>query len=291
VWLGVEDMTGALVSKGQSADRTLEAFRLLRESGIFPVPMLMHHDDQPLVSWRSGAGLLNQLGRLRKAGAVYTQVMMLTPSPGSKVYDDTYTSGLAYQSVNGVPVEPHFVDGNHVVASRHPRPWVKQINVLGAYVYFFNPLRLLWALAFPKTKIPLADADTEPARGTGVSPTGGTGVSPVDAPEHGQDTRATQAANPPSLRRRLMRRLSRKARAHLADAAVQAFGIWGLAYTIRATLGWTWHLMRGRIERHTEAPTSRIPMRSVDGGPASHALPGTPTPISTTLRPGRKKAA
>ena len=37
LWLGVEDMTGALVKKGQSADKTLEAFRLLRENGIFPV--------------------------------------------------------------------------------------------------------------------------------------------------------------------------------------------------------------------------------------------------------------
>jgi radical SAM superfamily enzyme YgiQ (UPF0313 family) len=44
LWLGVEDMSGALVKKGQSEDRTLEAFRLLRQNGIFPVPMLMHHD-------------------------------------------------------------------------------------------------------------------------------------------------------------------------------------------------------------------------------------------------------
>ena len=68
LWLGVEDMSGALVRKGQHADRTEEAFRLLREHGIFPVPMLMHHDGQPLVSFRSRAGLINQLGRLRRAG-------------------------------------------------------------------------------------------------------------------------------------------------------------------------------------------------------------------------------
>ena len=67
--------------------------------------------------------------------------------------------------------------------------------------------------------------------------------------------------------------------------------MWGLTYTLRATLGWTWHLMRGRIERHTKAPISPIPMRSVDGGPADHALPGTPTPVSRPLPIDRKKAA
>jgi len=264
LWLGVEDMTGALVKKGQSADKTVEAFRLLRENGIFPVPMLMHHDSQPLWTPSGNAGLLNQVRLLRKAGAVYMQVTMLTPSPGSKSYDDAYTSGLAYESVNGVAVEPRIVDGNHVVASRHPRPWVKQLNLLAAYLYFFNPLRFLAALVRPKTTIPLADAETTPR-----------------AP--GQ-----------THRRRFLRRVSRKARAHLADAFVQMFGMWGLVYTSRGPLGWCWHLMRGKIRRHSGAPTSRIPMRSPDGGPASHALPGAP--ISIAPAPGdplahRKKAA
>lgn len=264
LWLGVEDMTGALVKKGQGADKTLEAFRLLRENGIFPVPMLMHHDGQPLWTPRGNAGLLNQVGLLRKAGALYVQVTMLTPSPGSKSYDDAYTSGLAYESVDGVAVEPRIVDGNHVVASRHPRPWVKQLNLLAAYLYFFNPPRFLAALVFPKSKIPLADAETAP-----------------------------NAKHRP-LRRRLLRGASRKARAHLADAFVQAFGMWGLAYTSRGTLGWCWHLMRGKIRRHREVPTTRIPLRNPNGGPASHALP-EPT-ISIAPSPGhapalREKAA
>ena len=142
LWLGVEDITGTLVKKGQNENKTFEAFRLLREHGIYPVPMMMHHDAQPLVTWKSNQGLLNQLGVLRKAGALYTQVLMLTPSPGSKWYEDTYTSGLAIAEVNGAAVEPHLVDGNYVVASKHPRPWLKQLNLLAGYTYFFNPLRL-----------------------------------------------------------------------------------------------------------------------------------------------------
>jgi len=250
LWLGVEDMTGALVRKGQGADKTVEAFALLRNSGIFPIPMMMHHDSQPLLTRKGHAGLLNQVALLRKAGAVYMQVMMLTPSPGSKQFVDTYASGLAYKSVNGVAVEPYLVDGNRVVASRHPRPWLKQLNLLAAYLYFYNPLRFLIALVRPKTTIPLANAETLPA-GTG------------------------QEAGP--RRSKLRSRIRRKAMAFLGDAAVQLFGMWGLSHTIRRTFGWAVHLRRGRITRHSAAPTSRIPMRGADGGPASHALPGTPT--------------
>jgi len=258
LWLGVEDMTGALVRKGQDADKTIEAFGLLRESGIFPVPMMMHHDSQPLYTRKGQRGLLNQIRLLRKAGAVYMQVMMLTPSPGSKLYVETYTSGLAYQSVDNIAVEPHIVDGNHVVASRDPNPWRKQFNLLAAYTYFYNPLRFLIALLRPKSKIPLADSDTRPAsRGAGASP----------------------------RRSTLRRRVSRKMKWQLGDSAVQLFGMWGLGHTIRYTFAWTLRLMRGNITRHTQVPASRIPMRSIDGGPASHALPGTPTPQHASLEP------
>ncbi len=70
LWMGVEDLTASLVKKGQSEDKTLESFRLLRSNGIMPVPMMMHHDSQPLVSWKNNYGLLNQLRALRKAGAL-----------------------------------------------------------------------------------------------------------------------------------------------------------------------------------------------------------------------------
>lgn len=255
LWLGVEDMSGALVKKGQSEDKTLDAFALLRENGIFPVPMLMHHDAQPLYSRRSNHGLLNQMRLLRKAGAVYTQVMMLTPSPGSKSYEATYSSGLAFANVDKVAVEPWITDGNHVVASRHPRPWTRQLNLLVAYVYFFNPLRFLVALVRSKTRIPLADAETSP-----------------------------QAAGSTGWKR--FRRLARrKLRAHFADAGVQLFGMWGLAHTVWRSLPWCWHLLRGHIQRHSQPPISPIPMRSADGGPASHALPGTETAAQAPIYP------
>jgi hypothetical protein len=213
--------------------------------------MMMHHDSQPLYTRSDQSGLLNQVRLLRKAGAPYMQVLMLSPSPGSKLYVETYTSGLAYKSVDGIAVEPYIGDGNYVIASRAPKPWRKQLNILAAYLYFYNPLNFLLALIRPKSKIPFADADTSP-------------------PSPGREAS--------SRWRKTLRRVSRKASAHMGDAAVQLFGMWGLVHTVRRTFVWAWRLMRGNIKRHTSVPASRIPMRGVDAAPASHALPGSPTP-------------
>ncbi|RMF75493.1 MAG: radical SAM protein [Planctomycetota bacterium] len=159
LWLGVEDMTATLVKKGQSVDKTSESFRLLCKHGISPMPMMMHHDEQPLMSFGPKPyGLINQVRLLRKAGAISMQVLMLVPATGSKLFVGTYESGMAYESVGGRRVEEHMLGGNYVIASNHPKPWRKQANILIAYAWFYNPLRFLVALVRPKSKLYLADA-------------------------------------------------------------------------------------------------------------------------------------
>lgn len=158
LWIGVEDMTATLVKKGQSVDRTTEAFQLLQRHGINPMPMMMHHDTQPLYTPGKPYGLINQARLLRKAGAVSLQVLMITPATGSQLYEGTFTSGLAYDSVGGRSVESHMLDGNYVVASEHKQPWKKQLNIMAAYLYFYNPLRFLVALVRPISRLYLADA-------------------------------------------------------------------------------------------------------------------------------------
>lgn len=210
LWLGVEDLTATLVKKGQSADKTTEAFRALREAGICPMPMMMHHDAQPLYSRGSNYGLLNQIELLRKAGAVSMQILMLTPAVGSKLLESTYTSGQVFKSVGGKAVPRHMGDGNYVVASNHKRPWQKQLTMLAGYLYFYNPVWLIVALIRDKTPV------------------------------------------------------SKK------PAYMQIIGMMGLVMTIARTSGWTMRLMFGRIERLSHPPVSEIPMRSIDGAPASH---------------------
>lgn len=153
LWLGVEDMTATLVNKGQSVDKTTEAFGRLRESGICPMPMMMHHDSQPLYSRKGNYGLLNQIKLLRRAGAVSLQVLMITPSAGTKLYEQTFSSGMVIDRAGGRRVLPHMYDGNYVVASSHGRPWRKQLNMLAGYLYFYNPLRVVAILVRPKTKV------------------------------------------------------------------------------------------------------------------------------------------
>jgi hypothetical protein len=217
LWLGVEDMTATLVKKGQSVDKTSEAFHALRENGIHPMPMMMHHDEQPLISrGPKPYGLLNQVRLLRKAGAVSMQILMLVPATGSTLFAGTYTSGMAYDSVGGRKVEEHMLGGNYVIASHHPKPWRKQLNILVAYAYFYNPIRFAISLVRPKCRL------------------------------------------------------------YLADAIWQLLGMWGLSLTVKRTLGWTARLSFGKIRRKSAPPMNQVPMRAIDGSPASHALPDSP---------------
>jgi hypothetical protein len=120
-------------------------------------------------------------------------------------------------------------------------------QMIVAYGPAINPLRLLPAPVSSKSVIPWADAETRP---------------PAETQGY-------------SWWKRLRRRVYLKARAHLLDAGLQLFGMYGLFHTYRRTLGWVWRLFGAEIQRHTEVPASRIPMRSAEGGPASHAVPGT----------------
>ncbi len=146
LWLGVEDLTATLIKKGQSVDKTTEAFRCLRAAGICPNPMMMHHDAQPLYTRKGDYGLLNQVRLLRRAGAVTLQVLMIVPSPGSKLYRETFNSGQVFDLVGGRRVDPYMHDGNYVIASHHKHPWMKQLNILASYSYFYNPWWLIVAL-------------------------------------------------------------------------------------------------------------------------------------------------
>lgn len=247
LWLGIEDMTATLVKKAQDKDKTQLAFQLLRQNNILPMPMMMHHDSQPLVTLKSNYGLINQIRLLRKAGAITTQVMMLVPAPGSKWYENVFDSGMAFSKVGDVTVDSCLGDGSFVIASKHPRPWIKQVNLLLAYTYFYNPLSLIGALLFSKTANVFSTAENRP------------------------DDEVAQF----SVAKKMRRRAYLKLRAHLIDAAMQIFGMLGLIQTYRRTAGWAWRLARQDIQRHSAVPVSPIPMRSIDGKAADHALPGT----------------
>jgi radical SAM superfamily enzyme YgiQ (UPF0313 family) len=146
MWLGIEDLTGGLVKKGQSVEKTKTLFKLLLKQGIAPMPMMMHHDGQPLWTWRGLYGLLNQVRFLWRAGAPTCQVTLLTPWVGSRGYEQPFHDGLVLSKAGGRPVEDYQFDGNHCLATSDAHPWRRQINMLASYAAFYNPLNLLLAL-------------------------------------------------------------------------------------------------------------------------------------------------
>lgn len=146
MWLGIEDLTGGLVKKGQTVKKTKALFKLLLKQGIAPMPMMMHHDGQPLWTWRGLYGLLNQVRFLRQAGAPTCQVTLLTPWVGSRGYEQPFHDGLVLSKAGGRPIEDYQFDGNHCLATSDAHPWRRQINLLASYAAFYNPLNLLLAL-------------------------------------------------------------------------------------------------------------------------------------------------
>ena len=146
LWLGIEDLTGCLVKKGQTVEKTKTLFKLLLKQGIAPMPMMMHHDGQPLWTWRGLYGLLNQVRFLWRAGAASCQVTLLTPWVGSQGYEQPFRDGLVLSKVGGHPIEQYQYDGNHCLATSDTHPWRRQINMLVSYAAFYNPLNLLLAL-------------------------------------------------------------------------------------------------------------------------------------------------
>ncbi|HEV3261412.1 MAG TPA: radical SAM protein [Gemmataceae bacterium] len=146
IWFGIEDMTAELVKKGQSPEKTQKLFALLNRIGICPMPMMMHHDGQPLASRGTLYGLLNQVRFLRKSGSVSLQVTILTPSVGSKGYEEPYDRGMVIDQAGRHKVEDYQYDGNHCIATEDPNPWRKQLNMYLAYASFYNPLNLVRAI-------------------------------------------------------------------------------------------------------------------------------------------------
>ena len=147
IWFGIEDLTGQLVKKGQSAGRTEELFGLMLRLGIQPHVMMIHSDAQPLRSTPGDlSGLLNQARYVFGQGAVSYQCTYLGPAIGTRNLEPALTSGGSYRQVGGKAVPNAFQDGNHVVASHHPRPWQQQLNLLRAYASFYNPLNTIRTL-------------------------------------------------------------------------------------------------------------------------------------------------
>jgi radical SAM superfamily enzyme YgiQ (UPF0313 family) len=147
IWFGIEDMTAELVKKGQSPEKTRSLFAALNRVGICPMSMMMHHDGQPLASRGNLYGLLNQVNFLRRSGSVSVQVTILTPSVGSKGFEEPFRKGMVIARAGRHQIQDYQYDGNHCIATEDPQPWRKQFNIYLGYASFYNPMNFVRAVA------------------------------------------------------------------------------------------------------------------------------------------------
>lgn len=142
IHFGIEDLTHSLIKKGQSPEKTKEVFSRMIESGIAPMPMMMHFDGQPLKSpGRTLDGLLNQVRFLHEHGAACIQTTYNSPSPGSRDFEAVhYSQGRVLAKVGNIVVENCHRDGNLVVSSKYKdeERFDRQRNIELSYRAFFN---------------------------------------------------------------------------------------------------------------------------------------------------------
>src|SRR5262249_49013074 len=74
---------------------------------------------------------------------VSVQVTILTPSVGSKGYEENYTKSLVIEQAGTMKVEDYQYDGNHLIATEDPHPWREQLNIYMAYATFYNPINFM----------------------------------------------------------------------------------------------------------------------------------------------------
>jgi radical SAM superfamily enzyme YgiQ (UPF0313 family) len=146
IWFGIEDLTAELINKGQKPEVTTELFRLMHAQRIAPMAMMMFHEGQPFRDRDSLYGLTNQVDFLRRAGAISMQITVHIPAVGTREYENTYHTGRVVRALGDYRVPDSAIDGNHVIVAGQTPLWRKQLELLGGYASFYNPLNIVRAL-------------------------------------------------------------------------------------------------------------------------------------------------
>jgi len=146
IWFGIEDLTAALINKGQKPGMTVELFALMRAHKISPMAMLMFHSGQPFHTPGSLYGLYDQVEFLRRAGAVSIQCTAHGPAVGTREYEATYASGRVLQRLGRYTIPEACADGSHVYVVDTEAAWKRQLKLLGGYAAFYNPWNFVRAL-------------------------------------------------------------------------------------------------------------------------------------------------
>jgi radical SAM superfamily enzyme YgiQ (UPF0313 family) len=141
LWFGIEDLTAELVNKGQKPEVTIELFKVMHREKILPMAMMMFHEGQPFHSPGQLYGIANQVDFLRQAGAITVQVTVHTPAVGTREYERPFREQRVLQRLGRTEIPfSRYYGGNHVLVKGQTPLWKKQLQWLGAYFRFYNPV-------------------------------------------------------------------------------------------------------------------------------------------------------
>lgn len=146
IWFGIEDLTAELVNKGQKPEVTIELFKLMHKARICPMAMMMFHDGQPFRTRKTLYGISNQVDFLRRAGAVSVQITQHIPAVGTREFEKTYETGRVIRTLGSYEIPDSKFEGNHLLVAGSVPSWKRQLQWLGGYFTFYNPLNALRAL-------------------------------------------------------------------------------------------------------------------------------------------------
>lgn len=146
LWFGIEDLTAELVNKGQKPEVTTQLFKLMHKNKLLPMAMMMFHDEQKYRTPGKLSGIADQVQFLQRAGAISIQVMVHVPAVGTKQYEELYESGKVVKALGEYRVPESFGGGGHVIVMGKRPGWQRQVEQLGAYFTFYNPLNLFRSL-------------------------------------------------------------------------------------------------------------------------------------------------
>jgi hypothetical protein len=72
--------------------------------------------------------------------------MVHIPAVGSREYEPTFNSGKVLKQLGRYRVPESHNDGGHVIVAGRRPPWQRQVEQLGAYFNFYNPVNLMQSM-------------------------------------------------------------------------------------------------------------------------------------------------
>src|SRR5262249_11699995 len=144
ILFGIEDLTAEFIKKRQKPEITAPLFPMKNQHKNLPMAILVFPEGQPFESGDGLYGIGKHIVFFCKTRAMSLQVTLHTPAVGTREWERTFETGRVMKTLGDYRTS--FNEGNHVTMVGKTPGWLKQLQLLGAYFRFYNPLNLFRSL-------------------------------------------------------------------------------------------------------------------------------------------------